>query len=153
VSYRENLVEEQFLFPAASTVTVGESFKRGLPTLRETFCRADMEEFVDRELVPRHARIRAQLEQPFGKDSIDQCFKSEATFRHALLPLLYSGFIDEQSRAYLRSAFPLMACLDDLLEEYGDVDFNPLKGFPAGSAWDDETDVDPMRVHCENGTP
>jgi hypothetical protein len=37
--------------------------------------------------------IRAAVNNPFGKDNLQQSFMSEAAFRHVLLPLFRSRFL------------------------------------------------------------
>jgi hypothetical protein len=55
--------------------------------------------FVSSQLAPH---VGAQLDQPFGKDTIDCCFKSEATFLHVLLPIKFSGFWEDADWTVLR---------------------------------------------------
>jgi hypothetical protein len=75
-------------------------------------------------------RLRAQYECPYGKDNLQQCFKSEASFRWILLQLYKSGFLhgDTASWAALREASHEAAVLSDLLEEYGDIEFGLIRG-------------------------
>ena len=91
-------------------------------------------------------RIRAKLDQPFGKDNLNQCFSAEPRLRHVLLPLWKSGFLYQcmDEWANLRLAYPPCATLFDLLDEFGEVDFNPLQGFPRN--WESESEVNQTRV-------
>ena len=90
-------------------------------------------------------RIRVKLDQPFGKDNLSQCFRSEACLRHLLLLLWKSGFLLGDGWSALCVASQPAATISRLLRRYGDTDFNPLRGFP--TAWADETSVNEQRVH------
>jgi hypothetical protein len=63
-----------------------------------------------------------------------------------LLPLWKSGFLedDHQTWSALRTASPETRTLLDLIREYGDVDFNDLRGYPAN--WRTETELNETRV-------
>ena len=63
-----------------------------LPTLNKHLSKKTRENFVSTQLAPN---VQAQLDQPFGKDTIDCCFKSEVSLRHVLLPLQFSGCLDK----------------------------------------------------------
>ena len=115
------------------------------PTVKEAFTRESQRQFR-LELAARDPRILAKLDQPFGKDNLTQCFRSEASLRHVLLPLWKSGFLYQDTnswQAFSQAYYPV-ALLHSLLEEYGDVDFSSLQGFPAG--WEAETEVNRDRA-------
>ena len=42
-------------------------------------------------------RVQVKLKQPFGKDNLTQCFKSQACSRHVMLPLYKSQFLDDDT--------------------------------------------------------
>ena len=115
-------------------------------TLRGAFNQLAQAKFR-KELERRDPRILAKLDQPFGKENLSQYFVSEAALRHVLLPLWKSGFLagDAPSWDSLIDAYYPAMVFRDLLNEYGDVDFAPLRGFPDG--WDDEKEVNLARVH------
>ena len=91
-------------------------------------------------------RIGAKLDQPFGKDNLSQCFTSEASLRHVLLPLWWSGYLYDDTLSWdaLRAAYYPAQLLFDLLVELGDVDIRGIRGFPTG--WESETEVNTNRV-------
>ena len=57
---------------------------RHLPTINNSVLVAARKKFADTELAPN---MKAMLDQPFGKDSINHSFTSVASFRLVLLPL------------------------------------------------------------------
>ena len=73
------------------------------------------------------------LNQPFGKENRSQCFSAQAALRHVLLPLWNSGFVARDSNDWNNFAviFPDVTTLRDLLDEYGDTEFNSIQGYPA----------------------
>jgi len=93
-------------------------------------------------------RIVAKIEQPFGKENLRQSFVSEAGFRHVLLPLWKSGFLagDTYSWGALCSAYYPAAVLRDLLDEYGGIEFEQVRGF--NPHWESETTINEQRVAC-----
>jgi hypothetical protein len=56
------------------------------PTVKSVFTQAAQRSFK-RQLDEIDPRVRAKLEQPFGKENLSQCFYSEPALRHILLPL------------------------------------------------------------------
>ena len=62
-----------------------------LPTVRRRFSTAQKKKWVEEHLDPR---ISVKLYDRNGKDSLSQCFKSEATLRHVLLPMMKRGFLE-----------------------------------------------------------
>ena len=132
-------------YPLRSAVVLPDPVSTRLPTIREAFTQAAQRKFkatLD-ELDPR---IRAKLEQPFGKDNLTQCFRSEASLRHILLPLWKSGFLagDTDSWDNFGDAYYPVRVLGDVLDDYGDVDFSSLPGFPP--QWESETTVNMERL-------
>jgi hypothetical protein len=73
--------------------------------------------------------VQLQLDEPYGKDTRSQSFTSEIRFRHTLIFLLKSGFLDVLDRQNLSSppAFPKAALLYNLLQDHLNVDFLRLK--------------------------
>jgi hypothetical protein len=70
-----------------------------LPTLNDTFSKRAQEKFL-LKLDEIDDRIRVKLDQPFGKDNLNQCFCSEARLRHVLLPLWKSGFLHDGTNSW-----------------------------------------------------
>jgi hypothetical protein len=123
-------------------VTVGQLVSP-LPTVNNSVGRVAREAFVTTMLSPR---VQALLNQKFGKENLNQCFAAEACFRHVLLPLWKSGFLEDDEQAWnaLSGASAEARTLLDLLREYGDVDFNALQGYPAN--WNTEAKLNKTRV-------
>lgn len=114
-------------------------------TLREIFTQTAQRRFraTLNQLDPR---VLAKLEQPFGKDNITQCFYSTPGLRHVLLPLWKSGFLagcQADWDAFAAAYFPVRL-LRDLLQDYGNVPFQGVRGFP--TTWETETEVNTDRV-------
>ena len=114
-------------------------------TLRAAFTQSVQEDFK-RTLGQRDPRILAKLEQPFGKENLRQVFRSEAALRHVLLPLWKSGYMLGQTADWssLAVAYYPAAVLGDLLDDYGDVEFNGARGYDL--SWKTRTAVDQDRV-------
>jgi len=89
--------------------------------------------------------VQLKLNQPFGKDDLRHSFTNEATFRHILLPLLFSDFLEDDDWNTLCQGNLAARNLDALLVEYGTVDFRPLQTnfFPDG--WKEKDDFDDDR--------
>ena len=98
-----------------------------IPTLNQTLDHRALSNFAP-TLDKYDIRIRAMLDQPFGKDTLQRFFLAEPRLRHVLLPLWKSGFLyrDLPTWDSLSAAYPPMAILRKLLSKYGDVDFNNL---------------------------
>ena len=122
---------EDYFPPVTSAVVVPHEASPANPSLTK----ADREQFV-REHLP--TRVQAQLDQPYGKDTLSQSFYMPAHFRFVLLPLFKSRFLCNRSRKSLESSWRLARRLAQLLKRYRTVDFRPLQGFYGG--WQDETD-------------
>jgi hypothetical protein len=84
------------------------------------------------------------LNQPYGKDNLEQFFVSEAALRHILLPLWKSGLVAPDDWATFRRVSPYVDQLLQLWDELALVDFNPLRGFQPD--WEQVTEVCPHRV-------
>ena len=136
-------------YPKTSLVVMDAQRQRGekippLPSLQQAYySKSEREQWARDNLSPR---ILAKLNDPHGKESIDQCFKAEATLRHCLLPMLRRGFLEMGSP---ESQVLPVVCRDFrnlfvMLQEYREVDFNPLRGFPLD--WKTQVVVDPDRV-------
>jgi len=89
--------------------------------------------------------VQTQLQQPFGKDDLEHSFTNSATFRHALLPLYFSDFLDHEEWNTLCCSVPSAYRLGCLLREHGKVDFRPLRENFFKEGWEDETDFDYQR--------
>lgn len=123
-----------------------EPILHDIQPLQVTFNRARQRRFLQ-DLDARDDRIRARLEQPFGKDNLSQFLYVTPELRHVLLPLWKSGFLYDcrGSCATLRVAYKAANTLGNLLDEYGDVDFNPIRGY--NPHWDTETEVNTHRAN------
>ena len=73
---------------------------------------------------------------------MNHSFTNEATFGQILLPLLYSDFLEDDDWNTLREGSWAARNLDTLLEEFGTIDFRPLRTnfFPEG--WREKEDFD-----------
>jgi hypothetical protein len=73
--------------------------------------------------------VQLQLAEPYGKDTRTQSFYGEIQFRHTLIFVLKSGFLDPIDRSALSSptAYPKAALLCQLLQNHRNVDFTPLR--------------------------
>jgi hypothetical protein len=86
----------------------------------------EREFFVTTMLPPR---VREKLNQKYGKENLQQCFKSQACLRLVLLPLLRSHFLQEGDWKKLASVSHEAAILTELVRDYFDVDFQDLRGY------------------------
>ena len=84
--------------------------------------------------------VQTMLNQKFGKDNLNQCFRAETCLHHVLLPLFHSGFLEPDTdwKAFASACFYVEIMLA-LLNEYAAVDFCPLQGYPLG--WESETQI------------
>jgi len=89
-------------------------------------------------------RIRAKLDQPFGKDNLTQCFYAEPAFQHTFVLLLKTGFLSNSDWATLVAADPATLLFSQLFDQYAAVDFSPLQGYP--QHWKSKTEVNQSRV-------
>ncbi len=103
-----------------------------VPTLNNSYKRAEREAFAQTHL---SHYVQEMLNCPFGKDNLNQTATSDAALRHCLLPLWKGGYLHDcpDDWANLASAYPPARQMLDMLDEYGDVDFNALRGFPVGA--------------------
>lgn len=115
------------------------------PTLRGVFTQAAQHQFKTRLAAIDHCII-AKLDQPFGKENLAQCFYSEPSLRHILLPLWKSGMLagDVTSWDAFSAAYYPVTVLRDLLEDYGDVPFSGIRGY--STTWSTDTSIDEHRV-------
>jgi hypothetical protein len=90
--------------------------------------------------------VQLKLDQPFGKENLSQCFKSEACWNHVLLPMYYSGVLTEKEWKKFAnvSKTNMVRTLLELLDEHKSIDFRPLQGFQ--SDWDTATAIDGDRT-------
>ena len=89
-------------------------------------------------------KVRITLNQPFGKDNINQSFTADCRLRHVLLPLFKSNFLEGADISQLAIAYRPAFVLRRLLREHANVDFSSLPGYPLG--WESETDINEQRV-------
>ena len=90
--------------------------------------------------------VQLRIQQPFGKDDLNHSFTNEATVRHILIPLLFSDFLSETEFDTLCQAFTAAAQLRQLLREYGNIDFRPLRDQYLPHNWDEATDFNTERA-------
>ena len=116
---------------------------RQIPTLNNSYSRAERNNFARQRLSDS---TRTFLDCPFGKDSLDASFISEPALRHVVLPLYKSGFIhrDDASWSTFRAVYHPANTMLLLLGEFGDVDFNALRGYPKDT--EHETEMNGNRV-------
>jgi hypothetical protein len=83
--------------------------------------------------------IQLQLEQPFGKDNLKQCFYLQKTGKQALFLLYHSGYMTCRTKKKLERAFPPARQLSQLFKKYQDVDFRSMQGFQKD--WQTQTEL------------
>jgi len=126
-----------------------------LPPVKLTLSKQDREQFLQ----GASPRIQALVNQPFGKENLLQCFKSEARFSHVLIPLRRSGFLCPTEWQALAQVSHEAGTFLQLIEELWEVDFAPLHGFRTDDFMAD-TEIDPNRTRmataaliCFDGDP
>ena len=102
---------------------------------------AHREEWLDKQ----SPRIKALVEQRYGKENIQQCFRSQAALRHVLLPLWKSGFLKDDTESWLKlvAAFPFVDTFLELINDTYGLDFSDLCGFRHDD-FESDTKVDPL---------
>jgi len=125
--------------PSPSTLMAQSS--ETLPPVKLTLSKQDREQFLQ-GVSPR---IPALVNQPFGKENLLQCFKSEARFSHVLIPLRRSGFLCPTEWQALAQASHEAGTFLQLIEELWEVHFAPLQGFRTDDFMVD-TEIDPNRT-------
>jgi hypothetical protein len=113
-----------------------------IPPLQEGYTRAERESFVASSAVSD--RVRAMLNEPYGKDNLVQCFQSEAALRHCLLPLRKSRFLSDDDWSSFRCVSKDVHTFCTLWQELAMVDCNALPGFLPD--WESVTTICPDRV-------
>jgi len=95
------------------------------------------------ELLP--TAVQNQLNQKFGKDDKNHVFTNEFTIRHCLLPIYFRNYLTKDEWQFMRQHVPTVDRLCGLLDDYGKVDFRPLREnyFPAD--WETATDFNRHR--------
>ncbi len=83
--------------------------------------------------------IQAQLDQPFGKDSLTQSFYVQKSGKQALFLLFASGFMSNSVKKKLERVFPPARLLSQLLKKYSMVDFQGIQGFQPH--WEQQTSL------------
>jgi hypothetical protein len=71
--------------------------------------------------------VLAQINQPFGKDSLSQSFTVDAAFRHVLCPVIKSGLLVAADLVALETAYAPAAWFSELLRTHELVDFSALR--------------------------
>ena len=82
------------------------------------------------------------LDSPFGKDNSLHSFVGKKCFRHTLVHLLKSDFLDKPSQASLFQASKPAYKLQHLINVHDGVDFSGLRGFPRDMSTFDPFDED-----------
>ena len=124
----------------ATTATTADPTRTAIPTGKLS---KDFKEQFVRDHLP--TKIQTQLNQPFGKDNLDQCFMSAATLDHILLPVLKSGYITRTDRTSFKAASNQASTMSALLKEHRHVDFSPLQGYNRDPKWNERTTIDEER--------
>ena len=93
--------------PFASLATLEAALP--LPTSVSTFStKAEREQWSKANLP---SPVLVHLNQPFGKDRINQSFTLQAPFRHVLCALIKSGFLPDHALAALEAAYARSRCV------------------------------------------
>ena len=109
--------------PFASLATLEAALP--LPTGVSTFStKAEREQWAKANLP---SPVLVQLNQPFGKDRINQSFTVQAAFRHVLCALIKSGFLPDHALAALEAAYAPAAAYTRLAKSHSLVDFSSLR--------------------------
>ena len=144
---RMSLVTTQSTATTTVTHRASPASARGVPiflpppTVQASTTHREREAFV--ATLP--TRVQAKLNQPFGKDNLAQCFSSEASLRHVLLPLYKSAFLSRDHEwSTFASASPMVSMFLSVIDDHTAIDFRPLQGF--NTNWDKTTAIDPNRV-------
>lgn len=113
-----------------------------VPTLNDHLALSAMDSFV----ATLDPRVQAKLDQPFGKATLDRCFRTEPRLRHVLIQLWKSGFLSHSDPGWtiLRNVYSPADVLLQLLEKYGDTDFTQLQGYT--QHWNDIQELDQNRI-------
>ena len=115
-----------------------------IPTVFDSYGKNAREQFVKTQV---NDRVRAMLNNPFGKPRCKFGFKSQATICHVLLPLWKSGMLHEDQHSWdklARAMGPTFTTFQNLLHDYGSVDFNDLRGYQPD--WESESLVNQHRI-------
>ena len=83
--------------------------------------------------------VQVQLDQPFGKDSLQQSFYAAKSSCHILLPLLKSGFLSCRATKALERASYRVRQLQQLRKKYVPLDFRSLQGYQ--SDWENTATI------------
>lgn len=136
-----------YAFPLTSPIT---STDTPLPTVNNSFTKRDREAYL--KTLPK--KVQDHLNNYNGKSLPIRSFYSPPAGRHMLILVKRFGYLDDldvlaenppgTTWQYLAQDVPLIAKLLDLIAEYGDVDFNPLRGYPPD--WEAETDLNIART-------
>lgn len=133
---------------------VSNTYGKAMPTLEATVKqqtrRKQMEIFIDMQ--PDH--IKERLNTQYGKLHDRRSFYSPPQARHMLILVRKYGYLEEldtldgnhpqTSWENLATAVPDARDFLDLMQEYGNVDFTTLHGYPPG--WESETTLNMDRV-------
>jgi hypothetical protein len=138
---RVSLVTAQFAAAATSMSSPALQILSALPTIQASITARERETFV--ATLP--TRVQVKLNQPFGKDNLVQCFLSEASLRHILLPLYKSAYLlRDPDWSTFASTSPLVSTFLSVVDDHAMTDCRPLQGFYTN--WDAATSIDPARV-------
>jgi len=105
--------------------TLGAQSSGPASPVKLTLSKQDREKFLQ-GVSPQ---IQALVNQPFGKENMLQCFKSEARFSHVLIPLWRSGLLCTTNWPALAQASHEVGTFLQLIAELWEVDLAPLHGF------------------------
>lgn len=129
-------------FPLTSPLT---STERPLPTVNNSFSKRNREMYL--KTLPK--QVQDHLNNTNGKSYPIRSFYSPPVGRHMLILVMRFGYLDdldvldgnprETTWMRLGDEVPLISTFLDIMADYGDVDFNPLRGYPPN--WEAETDL------------
>ena len=96
------------------------------------------------QLLP--SAVQVQIDQPFGKDDKNHVFTNDFTIRHILLPINFRNYLTTAEWQSLRHNVPTVDRLLALLDEFGKVDFRPLRENFFQEGWKEATDFNRVRT-------
>jgi hypothetical protein len=122
--------------PTTSEITTSNQFGRRVDPQTPVFrSRAEKEEFI--KLLP--SAVQLQLNQPFGKDQLNQSFYVQKSGEQALFLLYDSGYMTNSVKKLLERSYPPARQLHQLLKKYSMVDFRSIQGFQPN--WELQTSI------------
>jgi hypothetical protein len=128
------------LAPTASPITSATAKANGLDPRTPRFRTAREKDDFEATLP---SAVQAHLNQPFGKDNLDQCFYLQKTGDMTLLLLYKSGFLSNNDKKKFERVCKPARKLAQLWKRYRNVDFSGLRGFQLG--WETQKELSKVR--------